>query len=62
MSGPGDPVLDALSPWLIGLVRDRWNLETGFVVVSVMMLLGGLVWLLGARHLERDTTRALATS
>ena len=51
---------DAVSPPIIGAVRDRWSLETGFAVVSVMMLLGGLVWLVGARYLAADTARVEA--
>ena len=51
---------DAVSPPIVGWVRDRWNLETGFAVVSVMMFLGGLVWLFGARYLAADTARVEA--
>jgi MFS transporter, Spinster family, sphingosine-1-phosphate transporter len=57
---------DAISPPLIGLIagqfRDeqsgRNNLAAGFLFVSFTVLLGGVVWLLGARHLARDTERA----
>jgi MFS family permease len=50
---------DAISPTVIGYVADRaHSLRAGFVVVSVMMLLSGVFWLLGARHLERDTASA----
>jgi MFS family permease len=51
---------DAISPPLIGLVAAKWNLDVGFMVVSGMMVLGGVVWLLGARHLARDTAAATA--
>jgi MFS transporter, Spinster family, sphingosine-1-phosphate transporter len=56
---------DALSPPLMGLISrlfssspDQPNFAAGFVVVSALMLLGGLAWLWGARYLERDTELA----
>lgn len=49
---------DAISPPIIGWVAKQYSMATGFAVVSVMMLLGGIVWLFGAKHLERDTARA----
>jgi MFS family permease len=49
---------DALSPPLIGFIADRWSLVAGFVLVSVMMLVGGVIWLWGARYLEADTEGA----
>jgi predicted MFS family arabinose efflux permease len=49
---------DAISPPLIGMIYRRSNLKVGFAVVSLMMLLGGLFWIMGARYLERDTLRA----
>jgi MFS family permease len=49
---------DAISPPLIGAVADRWNLEVGFLLVSLMMLVAGVLWLLGARFLGRDAERA----
>jgi len=49
---------DAISPPLIGMIYRRANLKIGFAVVSLMMLVGGLFWILGARYLERDTLRA----
>lgn len=51
---------DAISPWLIGRIASRANLEVGFAVVSAMVLVGGLLWLWGARYLERDTQLALS--
>ena len=38
---------DVASPPIIGWIRDRSNLTVGFIVVSVMMLVGGLIWLVG---------------
>jgi predicted MFS family arabinose efflux permease len=49
---------DAFSPAAIGAVADHSSLDVGFLVVSFTILLGGLLWLWGARYLERDTVRA----
>jgi MFS family permease len=59
---------DAISPWVIGAISDHTRatpgpfglagLNAGFAVVSVLILVGGLLWLWGARYLERDTARA----
>jgi MFS family permease len=47
---------DAISPPLIGLISDQTkSMSVGFGVVGVAMVVSGAVWLLGARHLERDT-------
>jgi MFS family permease len=52
---------DVLSPVVIGILGDRWNMDRAFLVVGGMFLVGGVVWLAGARYLERDTAAA-ATS
>jgi MFS family permease len=46
---------DALSPWLIGWIKDHgtWNLS--FFAVSTVMLLAGIIWLCSSRALVRDT-------
>jgi len=49
---------DVLSPVVIGVLGDRWNMDRAFLVVGAMFLLAGVVWLVGARHLARDTDRA----
>ncbi len=49
---------DAISPFVIGAIADRSSLDTGFLVVSLFMLLGGVIWLLGAPYLDRDTAAA----
>jgi MFS family permease len=49
---------DAISPPLIGSISVRTSDQFGFAVVSLMMLVGGLLWLRGARYLERDTRLA----
>lgn len=61
---------DAISPPLIGTIADRFGksagntevhgLNVGFVVVSLAILVGGVFWIMGARHLAEDTR--LATS
>jgi len=53
---------DAISPPIIGLINGYSNMFVGFLVVSFMFLLGGVVWLWGARYLERDTQRILQAS
>jgi MFS family permease len=50
---------DAISPPLIGSVSRRMGMPFGFAVVSATMVLGGVLWLWGARYLERDTRLAL---
>ncbi len=49
---------DVLSPVLIGLLSDRFNMEVAFLATGAMMLVAGLLWLWGARYLERDTRLA----
>lgn len=54
---------DAFSPPLIGKINGMagGNMNAGFMVVSVMILLAAGLWLWGARYLAADTARA-ATS
>jgi len=49
---------DAISPGIIGKIRDHYSLNIGFVAVSGMMLLGGLFWLWGMKYLAEDTRTA----
>lgn len=66
---------DAISPRVIGQVRDATNSDThgtlwpalneaggnmnaAFALVGAAILLAGVLWLLGARHLEKDTAAA----
>ena len=49
---------DAISPPLIGAIADRTNLNMGFLVVSAMMLVAGVLWLYGRKYLEQDTRAA----
>jgi MFS family permease len=49
---------DAISPPVMGAVKDAADLNAAFYVVSVTVLIGGLFWLWGARYLQRDTELA----
>jgi MFS family permease len=49
---------DAISPPIMGWIADRWSMNVSFAVVSVMFLIGGGLWLWGARYLARDTALA----
>jgi MFS family permease len=49
---------DAISPAVIGWIRDQWSLDAGFIVVSLLMLAGSLFWIWGTFHLQRDTELA----
>lgn len=55
---------DAFSPKLIGRIADRFavggqaNMNAGFLAVSGMILVGGLLWLAGTPFLGRDTALA----
>ena len=49
---------DAISPMLIGFVSDLADLQTAFLLASLFVLVGGGLWLLGARYLDDDTRRA----
>jgi MFS family permease len=46
---------DAISPPAIGWLSDRFNMNVAFGVVAVMFLIGGVLWLWGAKYLEQDT-------
>jgi MFS family permease len=52
---------DVISPLVIGAITDATgkNMNIAFLCVSAMIFVGGLIWLWGARYLQRDT--ALAT-
>jgi MFS family permease len=50
---------DVISPPILGLLigpEDRY--ELGFIVVSGMVLIGGVFWLMGMKYLARDTELA----
>jgi MFS family permease len=50
---------DVISPPLIGWISDLTggNMNAGFGAVSLAIFLSGVVWILGAKHLGRDTAR-----
>ncbi|MBY0546763.1 MAG: MFS transporter [Candidatus Obscuribacterales bacterium] len=45
---------DVISPLVIGAVTDAFNMNVAFTVVSVMMLVGGILWLIAAPRLQQD--------
>ena len=50
---------DVISPVVVGLLNDWFHdMNKSFFVVGLMFLAAGVFWLLGARHLQRDTERA----
>ncbi|MBK9200952.1 MAG: MFS transporter [Candidatus Obscuribacter sp.] len=50
---------DVLSPLVIGVITDATgSMSKAFMVVSVLVLLGGVVWLWASRHLDQDTNKA----
>lgn len=50
---------DVISPPIIGLIAgDKEDFKSGFLVVSGMILLSGIIWCIGARFLEKDTANA----
>jgi len=46
---------DALSPWLIGWIKDHGSWNLSFFTVSTVMLLAGVIWLCSMKALVRDT-------
>jgi MFS family permease len=46
---------DAISPPVIGRLSRAYSMNTAFLFVSLMMVVGGLFWLYGARYLDADT-------
>jgi MFS family permease len=49
---------DVISPVVIGVVGDRYDMNRAFLLVGAMFVAAGILWLFGARHLERDTALA----
>lgn len=49
---------DAISPPLIGAIADAYSMELAFVLLSMVVLLSGVLWLIGARYLAADTAAA----
>jgi MFS family permease len=53
---------DVISPPLIGLISGFSDLGTAFLVVSLAIPAGGLLWVLGAKYLDEDTRKAEAAN
>jgi MFS family permease len=49
---------DAISPVVMGVIADGFNMGVSLQIVSLIILAGGVFWLWGAPHLEGDTARA----
>lgn len=50
---------DVISPVIIGIISDRYDMNRAFMVVGAMFVVAGVLWLAGARYLKRDTELAL---
>ncbi len=48
---------DAAAFPTIGFIAGHSNLNIGFLLISLMMLLSGVIWLTGIKHLGADTAR-----
>ena len=53
---------DAISPPIIGAIKDQSGLHTAFLAVSFLIPIAGLLWVAGSRYLDEDTRRAEGTS
>jgi MFS family permease len=51
---------DVLSPVVIGIVGDRYDMNRAFILVGAMFVVAGILWLFGVPHLQRDTATAPA--
>jgi MFS family permease len=49
---------DVISPPVMGFIAGFSNLDRSFEFVSLLVLAGGILWLCGAKYLERDTALA----
>jgi MFS family permease len=49
---------DVVSPVVIGVVGDRYDMTRAFTLVGAMFVVAGVLWLLGARYLQSDTELA----
>lgn len=49
---------DAISPPIIGWIKDHSSFETAFLLIITAVALGGVAWCIGARFLAADTQRA----
>jgi len=51
---------DAISPPIIGAIKDAAGLHTAFLATAFLIPVAGGLWVLGAPHLDADTQRAEA--
>jgi MFS family permease len=49
---------DVISPVIIGVISDRYDMNRAFMVVGLMFVAAGFFWLAGMRFLQRDTDQA----
>jgi MFS transporter, Spinster family, sphingosine-1-phosphate transporter len=49
---------DVISPLIIGLISDKYNMNVAFLLVGCMFLVSAAFWFWGAKYLERDTSLA----
>jgi MFS family permease len=49
---------DVISPVVIGIVSDRYDMNRAFILVGAMFVVAGVLWLAGAKFLKRDTEMA----
>ena len=49
---------DVISPVIIGVLSDRFGMNVAFLAVGMMFLVSAVLWLAGARYLQRDTELA----
>jgi hypothetical protein len=53
---------DALAFPTIGYISGHTNMNTGFFLISSMMLVSGVLWLLGVKYLGADTAQVEKSS
>lgn len=51
---------DAISPLLVGWIAGKTSMNTGFYVVSLVMVVASAFWFIGMRYLPKDTDAAAA--
>jgi predicted MFS family arabinose efflux permease len=49
---------DVISPLIIGLISDKYNMNAAFLLVGFMFLVSAGFWFWGAKYLARDTQLA----
>jgi MFS family permease len=52
---------DVISPVIIGILSDRYDMTRAFLIVGFMFVVAGVSWLAGMKFLKRDTEQALNT-